>query len=366
MPPLDIFSGLENFQSLLLGWFKENKRPLPWRTTYNPYHVWISEIMLQQTQMERGVACFLRWIDRFPTVEDVALADEQEILKMWEGLGYYTRARNLHKSAKLIVSEYGGIVPDSVTVLRRLPGIGAYTSAAIASVAGNVTVPAVDANVVRILVRLLDIDRPVNEKEVQSRVHQVAEQILPAGQARFWNQALMDLGGMVCTARNPKCGLCPVSNYCLATERGVVAERPRKAPKKKIRKIERVGLFLLVDSRVAIRQCEGKNNLWKGLWELPGLDLKESQSPEEGCRELLSQFFGKKKMETQLLGQISHSYTTNRVELYPFLVEAEAIPEGDLNLVWCDVEQLEKYSFAAGTRKTLEYVRAHRRDIIAF
>jgi len=184
------------FTKALLAWFKQNGRALPWRKTYNPYHVWISEIMLQQTQMDRGVGYFLRWIERFPNVEAVADADQQEILKYWEGLGYYARARNLHKAAQVIVAEHGADVPCAYDALLSLPGVGPYTAAAIASVAGNVDIPVVDANVLRVFARLLDIDTPIKSTKNVQQISQLVSALLPKGRARLFNQGLMDLGDL--------------------------------------------------------------------------------------------------------------------------------------------------------------------------
>ena len=200
----------------LLHWFRLTKRDLPWRRSYNPYHVWISEIMLQQTQMDRGVAYFLRWIKRFDDVFAVADANEQEILKYWEGLGYYARARNLYKAAQVIVNEFNGEVPCDYHQLLLLPGVGPYTAAAVASVAGNYDVPVIDANVARVYARLFNIEEPIKDRLVKKRLADIAEQLLPLGQARAYNQALMDLGGLVCTPKKPFCAQCPIVAACAA------------------------------------------------------------------------------------------------------------------------------------------------------
>ena len=228
----------------LLQWFRKTNRDLPWRRTYNPYHVWISEIMLQQTQMDRGVTYFLRWINRFPDIQAVAAAEEQEILKYWEGLGYYARARNLHKAAKIIALDFGGEVPCEYQQLLRLPGVGPYTAAAIASVAGNYDIPVIDANVIRVYARIFNIGEPVKHRQVKVRLAQIAESLLPKGQSRAYNQALMDLGGLVCTPKNPKCSDCPVAAACMALLKGTVQERPVVGPSKKIITVHKVaGLY---------------------------------------------------------------------------------------------------------------------------
>ncbi len=205
-----------SLQGQLINWFKADHRDLPWRHTYNPYHIWISEIMLQQTQMARGVTYFMRWVARFPDTTTVADANQQEILKYWEGLGYYSRARNLHKAARIIVDDFGGEVPCDYDQLIQLPGIGPYTAAAIASVAGNRDVAVIDANVTRVYARLFDIDVPVKEKKAKDQIARIANELLPVGLSRLYNQALMELGGLVCTPKTPKCSLCVLSGFCLA------------------------------------------------------------------------------------------------------------------------------------------------------
>ena len=203
------------FRDNVLGWFAENRRDLPWRRTYDPYHVWISEIMLQQTQMERGVEYFNRWMVLFPDPWTLADASELAVFKAWEGLGYYSRVRNIRKAAMILVAEHDGRVPDDHDRLLRLPGIGPYTAAAIMSIAFNRPYPVIDANVERLFARLADIDRPMKEKGVQRELHARLTEMLAEVSPRDFNQALMELGALVCTPRNPDCCVnCPVQSHC--------------------------------------------------------------------------------------------------------------------------------------------------------
>ena len=194
-------------QTALLDWFARHKRALPWRERYTPYEVWISEVMLQQTQMERGVAYFRRWMERFPDVAALAAAPEEDVLHAWEGLGYYNRARNLHKAARRIMAQGGGF-PDTPEGIRALPGIGPYTAAAIASIAFNIPVACVDANVERVISRLFDVDSPVRQEPAASAIRQWAQRLLPPGKAREHNQAMMELGALIC-GKKANCPQCP-------------------------------------------------------------------------------------------------------------------------------------------------------------
>ena len=220
--------------------------------------------MLQQTQMERGVDYFTRWIERFPDVESVAAAEQQVILKYWEGLGYYSRARNLHKAAKVIVDDFAGEVVCDYDVLLQLPGIGPYTAAAIASVAGNRDVAVIDANVSRVYARLFNIDSPVKEKKGRDQVAAIAQELLPAGRARLYNQAVMELGGLVCTPRTPKCNTCPLSNCCRAFVKGTVGERPVTGKSKKITTVQRVAGLVFHKGSVLLLQRR-ESDVWGGL-----------------------------------------------------------------------------------------------------
>ncbi|MGB3211904.1 MAG: A/G-specific adenine glycosylase [Desulforhopalus sp.] len=356
----------EKLVQLLLQWFRHTHRDLPWRRTYDPYHVWISEIMLQQTQMDRGVAYFLRWIKRFADVYAVADAEEQEILKYWEGLGYYARARNLHKTAKVIATEFGGEVPCEYAQLLTLPGIGPYTAAAIASVAGNNDVPVIDANVTRVYARLFDIDKPVKERSVQKRLSEIAETLLPPGKARSYNQALMDLGGLVCTPKSPRCPECPVAGACLALKSGTVAERPVLGQKKNIITVTKVAGLICWKGKIFIQQRKA-SEVWGRLWEFPGGEVKDGEPDDCIVRSILD--------ETKLsvvrvkpLTTVTHQYTHHKINLHCYLCvleegSCEPVLRSASSYRWVSSDELDLYAFPAGPRKLLEYIRCNSPDL---
>ena len=342
----------------LLHWFRRTARDLPWRRTYDPYHVWISEIMLQQTQMERGVVYFLRWIERFPDVRSVAAADEQEILKFWEGLGYYARARNLHRAAKVIAGELGGLVPCDDDELRRLPGIGPYTAAAIASVAGNRDVPVIDANVMRVYARLFDIALPVKSREGQQQIAAIAESLLPLGRARVFNQALMDLGGLVCTPKAPRCEACPIAGECLARQAGTVAKRPVVAEKKKIITVQKVAAIIRRQGLVFIQQRRA-DVVWGGLWEFPGGELTAGV-PADAVVRAIAADTGLIVRVVKALPTVVHHYTRYKIILHPFLCDLQGQHQPTLSTAvdfrWAESADLGRYAFPAGPRKLLEHL----------
>lgn len=345
--------------SQLLQWFDGHARPLPWRKTYDPYHVWLSEIMLQQTQMERGVAYFHRWLSRFPTVESVAMAELDEILKAWEGLGYYARARNLHRAAQRIACDFGGVVPSSYRVLLTLPGVGPYTAAAIASIAGNEDVAVVDANVMRVYARLFDITTPVRQGATRRRIEGLAAQLLPPGQARRYNQALMDFGGVICLPRRPRCSNCPLSGYCRAKEAGTVGERPVIAKKKTVEEVRLVAALLFLRGQILIRQRPAEE-VWGGLWEFPGGEDGQGDSGENLLR-LVREQTGLVPVSKRELTSVVHHYTHHRVRLKAYLCEvddgAKMVPrESGQAYRWVAPGELRNFAFPAGPRKILEYI----------
>lgn len=343
------------FTHRLLAWFARHARPLPWREDYHPYRVWISEIMLQQTQMDRGVRYFNAWMRRFPDAAAVARAPEDEILAAWEGLGYYARARNLHAAARKITDVHGGVFPKTPEEIRALPGVGEYTAAAIASIAFNFPVPAVDANVLRIFSRILDIDQQITSPPVKQRITETAAALMPHDDARHFNQALMELGALVC-GKTPDCPSCPVADFCLAFRNDTAAQRPIKTGKAK---------FIAIESVAAIAQRNaGKNGealirkrppdgLWGGLWEFPSGPAVPGEPPEQTAARVFTEQTGVPAVPVRKIGTVKHGYTTNRVTLHGVLCRADgAVPAADGE--WVAVERLRGLSFAAGARKLLE------------
>ncbi len=259
-----------NWPTLLLLWFDENRRELPWRDEYprNPYHVWVSEIMLQQTRTEAVKAYFARWIEQFPTITALAQAQEEDVLRAWQGLGYYSRARNLHRAAQTVVLLHGGILPHDRAALRKLPGIGDYTAGAIASLAFGQKVPAVDGNLLRVLARLYAVREDVLSSLGKKKITKLAEKTIPAKRPGAFNEALMDLGADVCIPKTPRCEVCPLRNQCRAFAENltqVLPLRKKKAPQKVF--YAAVGIVVHEGSFLFYRRPE--RGMLASMWEFP-------------------------------------------------------------------------------------------------
>ena len=267
-PPED---HLPELQQALLAWFDANARPLPWRRHYTPYEVWISEIMLQQTQMERGVSYFLRWMERFPDLHALAAASEEDVLHAWEGLGYYSRARNLLAAARLVMQEHGGVFPSDPEAIRALPGIGDYTAAAVCSAAYDAPCAVLDGNVFRVLARLFDIDLPIDSTAGKRTFAELAQMRLDKRCPGRYNQAVMDFGALQCTPAQPGCADCPLASRCLALAAGTVAERPVKQAKTKVRDRWFNYLHVTCGDRTLLRR-RGEGDIWQGLYEFPMIE----------------------------------------------------------------------------------------------
>lgn len=257
-----------HFTVELIDWFRREQRDLPWRRTRNPYHIWVSEIMLQQTRVDTVIPYYERFIERFPTPHHLAEIEPDELLKYWEGLGYYSRVKNLQIAVKEVVEKYGGIVPEEKELFESLRGVGPYTTGAVLSIAYGLPEPAVDGNVMRVLSRVLgiyeDIAAPKTRKIFEAAVHELID---PADPSSF-NQGLMELGAIVCTPKSPMCGLCPVSDVCFAYERNVQAELPVKTKKTKTETLRYDVLVYEKDGKVAIEQRPDKG-LLAGMWQYP-------------------------------------------------------------------------------------------------
>lgn len=267
---------MHDLSRLLLSWYDLNKRSLPWRDDPRPYYVWLSEIILQQTRVAQGLDYFHRFVETFPRVEDLASADEDTILKLWQGLGYYNRARNLHKAAKQVVEEFDSRFPETYYELIQLKGVGPYTASAIASIAFNEPKAVVDGHVIRVIARLKGVTEPVDTTAIQRLIQTHADELINTDRPGDHNQAMMELGALVCTPRNPSCLECPLRDHCVAFEMGSVERIPMKS--KKIKRRSRYFHYLVADvaGKVAIRQ-RGNQDIWSGLFEFP---MIESETDE--------------------------------------------------------------------------------------
>lgn len=355
-----VYSGSEkkSLQELLLTWFEANRRNLPWRNGYEPYQVWIAEIMGQQTQMERVTLYFNRWMELFPDIETVAAADEQQLLKAWEGLGYYSRVKNIQRTAKLLLRNHGGEVPADIDQLLALPGIGPYTAAAILSIAYNKPCPVLDANVERVLARLLDLAQPLKQVSVKNRLQAVAEDLLPSGRARLFNQALMEFGALVCRPKSPDCSHCPLTAFCRARRHGTVDMRP--VPIRRTKKIEIVmGCGIIVHKGRVYIQQRLPDDIWGSLWEFPGGRVKAGETPEQAARREVLEETEFSVFRLRHFATVVHHYTKYRVTLHGFtcrLRDARIIPvlHAAGQYRWTPLSGLSDFPFPAGHRQLVE------------
>ena len=347
------------FAENLLTWFAEHRRDLPWRRTYLPYHVWISEIMLQQTQMDRVIGYFKKWMMMFPDIPTLALARQDEVMKAWEGLGYYSRAGNIMKTAAILM-ENDGEIPDNHADLLRLPGIGPYTAGAIMSIAFNRDYPVVDGNVERVLARVFDVDVPVKTTQARKFFWGKSAKLLPTGRARDFNQALMELGALVCLPKNPDCHLCPLQPQCRAVQFDTSSQRPVTGKSSTIIPIEMATGVLLKNDLVFIQKRQ-PDDVWANLWEFPGGRLKQGEKPEQA---LIREFFEETEFQVKSVRKITtvqHSYMQYRVTLHCYfcrLVSDSHIPflHAAQEYRWVAFSELDQFAFPAGHRKLIDFL----------
>jgi A/G-specific adenine glycosylase len=349
-------------QKALLDWFAATARDLPWRRTKDPYAIWISEIMLQQTRVQAVVPYYARFLTRFPTVERLARARLDTVIKLWEGLGYYSRARNLHEAAKNIVAQFGGRLPPTREELLTLPGIGRYTAGAIASIAFDRREPLVDGNVTRVLCRIFRIRGNPKDAAIQRRIWSIAEELVPESHPGQFNQALMELGSEICQPRDPPCENCPVNPLCEARIHNEQNLLPTRAPKKPLPShIVAVGVIyrngrILIDKR----KPEG---LLGGLWEFPGGKKRRGESLEAAVRREVQEELAITVQVSRLLAVVDHSYSHFRVRIHAFectYVSGEPRCIACTDLKWVRPQDLGRYAFPAANHKIIAALRSQK------
>lgn len=347
---------LESIVTPLLHWYKKHARALPWRQSPCAYHIWVSEIMLQQTRVETVKAYFTRFITELPTISDLAQCNEEKLLKLWEGLGYYNRVRNMKKAAVQIISRYHGKMPASYKELLSLPGIGAYTAGAISSIAYGIPIPAVDGNVLRVVTRITanehDITKPVIKAEITNQL----QEIIPKNEAGSFNQALMELGATVCVPNGePQCLLCPVRSYCKAFQQGRTSELPVKT-KKKARRIENKTVLLLIcDGAIALQKRKNKQVL-AGLWQFPNV---EGHLSLPALQQQLAQWNISAK-QIQKSRQTKHIFTHIEWHMNSYLIICKSQAMDDcVNFTWIFGKDLEHIAIPSAFQSFFSVIKPY-------
>ena len=299
----------------LRAWYRREARDLPWRRTRDPYCIWLSEIMLQQTRVEAALPYYERFVGRFPTVERLAAAKLDDVLALWAGLGYYSRARNMHAAARAVVDDWGGEFPRAAADLQKLPGVGRYTAGAVASIALGERVPVVDGNVKRVLARLGGIETSIDEAETVERMWAWAEELVPPGEPGEFNQALMELGARVCVPKRPRCEACPLTRLCVAREKGLTERLPVRREKKAAPQVRAVAAVIEKDGRVLMVQRPPRG-LLGGMWELPGAEIDPGAKPAAVVSAAVKQCAGLEVKAGALLGEVEHVFTHRRLRVF--------------------------------------------------
>ncbi len=356
-PPLSR-SRAKRLRERFLAWYDEHRRDLPWRHSRDPYAIWISETMLQQTRVETVIPYYERFLTRFPDVQTLADASQDDVYAHWAGLGYYSRARNLHAAARNIVDDFDGSLPDETDALQTLPGVGRYTAGAVASIAFDRPAAIVDGNVKRVLARLLGIREDVGDKQVAARIWEEAGRLADGQRPGDLNQALMELGATVCTPRAPKCMACPFFKTCDARRAGDAEALPKKEAKTRVQAVRGVAVWLSRRGRVlAVKREAG--GLLGGLWELPGGDLDPGEKPEDGAQRLLAERLSLEVSGLRRAGTVKHVFTHRELSLHVLCAEAEPGRVRRFGLAahrWLSPAGLRALPTATVTRKALAVV----------
>jgi A/G-specific adenine glycosylase len=343
----------KSIRKRLLDWYRKNRRRLPWRETQDPYRIWISEAMLQQTRVETVIPYYERFLSAFPDAAALARADLQEVLRVWEGLGYYARARNLHRAAEMIVARFDGRVPDGPEKLRSLPGVGPYIAAAVLSIAFGKPHAVVDGNVKRVLARLFQIEAPVNRPGSAAVFQQEADRLLHRADPGAFNQAVMELGALICIPKNPACGRCPLYDFCGAVQTGSVARYPLRDKKPPVPEYAIAVGVVHKRGRMLITRRK-PDGLLGGLWEFPGGKIREGETAEAACRREIAEETGLRVAVGERIARVRHAYTHFKIvmDVFHCAVESGRVKlTGPVDFAWVRPGQLEDYPFPKANRK---------------
>ncbi|QDS97502.1 A/G-specific adenine glycosylase [Adhaeretor mobilis] len=350
----------QTFRRKLLAWYAKHERDLPWRRSSDPYRVWVSEVMLQQTQVETVKAYFQRFMKAFPTVRKLAAADEQQVLLLWEGLGYYRRARGLHAAAKVIVEEHGGKFPSDVHTLMKLPGIGRYTAGAIVSIAFDKPAPILEANTIRLFARLVGYREDPTKSAGQKVLWATAEKLLPKKNVARFNQALMELGSLVCKPAMPMCSECPAKSVCETNRLGLQAEIPASKKKQKFTDVREAAVVVRKKNQLLVRQCaEGER--WAGLWDFPRFEV-DAEGPLFVHKELATKVADQTGIvigNAQLMKTLKHGVTRFRITLdcYDAEFKSGRVRSSKAKPVrWIDAKELAELPLSVTGRKIAKLV----------
>ncbi|MFA6134193.1 MAG: A/G-specific adenine glycosylase [Phycisphaerae bacterium] len=345
----------------ILAWWDKGHRDMPWRQSRDPYAIWVSEIMLQQTQVATVVPYYRRFLRAFPSVDALAAAPPEAVLKAWEGLGYYSRARNLHRAAQQIIERHGGKVPQGVAALRALAGVGRYTAGAIASIAFNRPEPVLDGNVKRVLCRLLAITGDPRKPAVERRLWAIAQSLVPAKRPGDFNQAVMDLGALVCTPMGARCSACPLQRRCLARKLGIVSKLPRKVRRKPLPHYD-IAAAVIWRGRKLLIDKRPNAGLLGGLWEFPGGKMHKGEKAAAAAVRESAEELGivVRPLQAEPLISVEHAYSHFRITLHAVVcryVRGPARAIGCQEFKWVTLGDLDRYAFPAANHRIIAALR---------
>ncbi|OQX84515.1 A/G-specific adenine glycosylase [candidate division KSB1 bacterium 4484_87] len=349
------------FRRNLLNWYEQNHRKLPWRGERDFYKIWVSEVMLQQTQVAKVIDYYHRFLHQFPTIEKLARADTEKILRVWQGLGYYARVRNLHKAAQILVKDFGGELPEKIEDFQKLPGVGSYISAAVYSFFKNSPIPAIDGNAKRVFSRLFEIDTPVDSAAGEKAIYDAVITYFDRTQPGKFNQAIMELGALICKPQQPECRICPLSDFCHAYVNSSQKTFPRKKAKNKV-ETHRIAIAVVLDNSKFLLARRNPFGLLGGLWEFPGGKINLHENAETACLRHLQEKFGLSATISGRLGAIKHTYSHFKIEGEIFLCQLNSfkptLHDHD-NFAWIFLKESDQLPIHAAHLKIIDMLKSH-------